>query len=63
VIEDEILIADFVQRGLESDGYHVESVFDGVVERRALGEEVDLSRRAAPYRRFGWVTGFDGCHR
>ena len=43
VIEDEPAIADFVQRGLEAQGYDVSSVGDGIEgERRALAEPVDL---------------------
>jgi CheY-like chemotaxis protein len=43
VIEDEVAIADFVHRGLESEGYRVESVFDGLDgERQALDGEFDL---------------------
>lgn len=43
LIEDEALIADFVKRGLEADGYQVETAFEGITgERRALSEAVDL---------------------
>ncbi|MGZ4202677.1 MAG: response regulator transcription factor [Thermoleophilaceae bacterium] len=43
VIEDEPAIADFVQRGLEAQGYEVSAVGDGIEgERRALAEPVDL---------------------
>jgi two-component system copper resistance phosphate regulon response regulator CusR len=43
VIEDEPAIADFVQRGLEAEGYQVTTVGDGIEgERRALAEPVDL---------------------
>src|ERR687885_2475999 len=43
VVEDETAIADFVQRGLESEGYAVACAYDGDEgERRALGRGVDL---------------------
>jgi DNA-binding response OmpR family regulator len=43
VVEDETAIADFVQRGLESEGYAVACAYDGDEgERRALGKGVDL---------------------
>ncbi len=43
VVEDEPAIADFVQRGLESEGFEVVSALDGIEgERRALDEPVDL---------------------
>ena len=43
VVEDEESIADFVQRGLEAEGYSVACAGDGVEgERQALGRDVDL---------------------
>lgn len=43
VIEDETAIADFVQRGLQAEGYAVAVASDGIEgERRALHEDVDL---------------------
>jgi DNA-binding response OmpR family regulator len=43
VVEDETAIADFVQRGLESEGYAVACAGDGIEgERLALGDDVDL---------------------
>ena len=43
VVEDETAIADFVQRGLEAEGYAVSCAGDGVVaEEMALGEDFDL---------------------
>jgi DNA-binding response OmpR family regulator len=43
VVEDETAIADFVQRGLEAEGYSVACAGDGVDgERQALGDDVDL---------------------
>jgi DNA-binding response OmpR family regulator len=43
VVEDETAIADFVQRGLEAEGYDVDCVYDGDSgEREALGNGVDL---------------------
>jgi DNA-binding response OmpR family regulator len=43
VVEDEAAIADFVQRGLEAEGYAVACAEDGLEgERRALDEDVDL---------------------
>jgi DNA-binding response OmpR family regulator len=43
VVEDETAIADFVQRGLEAEGYSVACVGDGVEgERQALDGDVDL---------------------
>src|SRR5919107_121299 len=43
VVEDEESIADFVQRGLEAEGYDVDCAYDGDDgERRALGRGVDL---------------------
>jgi DNA-binding response OmpR family regulator len=43
LIEDEPGIVDFVSRGLEAEGYVVESALDGVAgERRALAEGFDL---------------------
>ena len=43
VVEDETAIADFVQRGLEAEGYSVACVGDGVEgERQALADDVDL---------------------
>ena len=43
VVEDEPAIADFVQRGLESEGFEVVCAADGIEgERRALQEPVDL---------------------
>jgi DNA-binding response OmpR family regulator len=42
-VEDETSIADFVQRGLEGEGYAVTCAYDGEDgERRAMDEEVDL---------------------
>ncbi len=43
VVEDEVAIADFIQRGLEAEGYSVLSASDGIEgERLALGHAVDL---------------------
>jgi DNA-binding response OmpR family regulator len=43
VVEDEPAIADFVVRGLQAEGYAVDSVADGLDgERRATTEDVDL---------------------
>src|SRR3954469_1698036 len=43
VVEDETAIADFVQRGLEAEGYAVACADDGPEgERQALDEDVDL---------------------
>src|ERR1700709_385654 len=43
VVEDETAIADFVQRGLEAEGYAVECALDGVEgERQAMSNDVDL---------------------
>jgi DNA-binding response OmpR family regulator len=43
VVEDETAIADFVQRGLEAEGYSVACAGDGVEgERQALSDGVDL---------------------
>ena len=43
VVEDETAIADFVQRGLESEGYDVDCAYDGdEAEKQALGSAVDL---------------------
>lgn len=43
LIEDEAAIADFVQRGLQAEGYAVSLASDGVEgERAALGDDVDL---------------------
>jgi len=43
VVEDETAIADFVQRGLEAEGYSVACAHDGDDgERQALGSTVDL---------------------
>src|SRR4051794_39075042 len=43
VVEDETAIADFVQRGLEAEGYSVACAGDGPEgERQALAENVDL---------------------
>ncbi|HEY0633025.1 MAG TPA: response regulator transcription factor [Thermoleophilaceae bacterium] len=43
VVEDETAIADFVQRGLESEGYAVACAGDGLEgERQALEDNVDL---------------------
>jgi DNA-binding response OmpR family regulator len=43
VVEDETAIADFVQRGLESEGYSVACAYDGdEAERQALGKGIDL---------------------
>ena len=43
VVEDETAIADFVQRGLEAEGYSVACAGDGPEgERQALSENVDL---------------------
>jgi DNA-binding response OmpR family regulator len=43
VVEDETAIADFVQRGLEAEGYAVACAHDGDDgERQALGSRVDL---------------------
>ena len=43
VVEDETSIADFVQRGLESEGYRVATAYDGdEAERIALNDRVDL---------------------
>src|SRR5947208_12824938 len=43
VVEDETAIADFVQRGLESEGYAVECAADGLEgEKQALEGKPDL---------------------
>lgn len=43
LIEDEAAIADFVQRGLQAEGYAVSLASDGVEgERSALGDDIDL---------------------
>jgi DNA-binding response OmpR family regulator len=43
VVEDETAIADFVQRGLEAEGYTVDCADDGIDgERQALDHDVDL---------------------
>jgi len=43
LIEDEVAIADFVQRGLQAEGHVVRLASDGVEgERAALGDDVDL---------------------
>jgi DNA-binding response OmpR family regulator len=43
VVEDESAIADFVQRGLEAEGYAVACVGDGIeAEQQALAEDFDL---------------------
>jgi DNA-binding response OmpR family regulator len=43
VVEDETAIADFVQRGLEAEGYAVACAHDGDEgERQALGDSIDL---------------------
>lgn len=43
VVEDETAIADFVQRGLEAEGYAVACAHDGDDgERQALGDSIDL---------------------
>jgi DNA-binding response OmpR family regulator len=43
VVEDETAIADFVQRGLEAEGYSVACAADGVDgEEQALKDDVDL---------------------
>jgi DNA-binding response OmpR family regulator len=43
VVEDEASIADFLVRGLESEGYRARSAADGIAgERIALGDDVDL---------------------
>jgi DNA-binding response OmpR family regulator len=43
VVEDEAAIADFVQRGLEAEGYTVACAEDGIDgERQALDDDVDL---------------------
>jgi DNA-binding response OmpR family regulator len=43
VVEDEVAIADFLQHGLETEGYTVRTVSDGVKgEKLALGGDVDL---------------------
>jgi DNA-binding response OmpR family regulator len=43
VVEDETAIADFVQRGLEAEGYSVACALDGPEgERQAVEEDVDL---------------------
>ena len=43
VIEDEPAIADFIQRGLEAEGYSVSCAGDGIAgERLAIEERVDL---------------------
>jgi DNA-binding response OmpR family regulator len=43
VVEDETAIADFVQRGLEAEGYSVACAGDGPEgERQALSDNVDL---------------------
>src|SRR5919205_1016616 len=44
VVEDETAIADFVQRGLEAEGYSVACAYDGDDgERKAIGDSVDLA--------------------
>src|SRR3954466_13152651 len=43
VVEDETAIADFVQRGLEAEGYSVACALDGEEgERQALADAVGL---------------------
>ncbi len=43
MVEDEVAIADFIQRGLDAEGHAVGTALDGGDgERRALDEEVDL---------------------
>ncbi len=43
VVEDETAIADFVQRGLEAEGYAVACAADGLEgEQQALEDDVDL---------------------
>ena len=43
VVEDEPAIADFIQRGLQAEGYAVSCAADGLEgERRALADDVDL---------------------
>jgi DNA-binding response OmpR family regulator len=43
VVEDESAIADFIQRGLEAEGYAVACASDGLEgERQALAADVDL---------------------
>jgi two-component system copper resistance phosphate regulon response regulator CusR len=43
VVEDETAISDFVQRGLEAEGYSVDCADDGPEgERQALANDVDL---------------------
>ncbi len=43
VVEDEPGIVDFLQRGLQAEGFRVESTRDGIEgERRALSESFDL---------------------
>jgi DNA-binding response OmpR family regulator len=43
VVEDEPAIADFLRRGLQSEGYSVDCALDGLDgERRALSGDVDL---------------------
>lgn len=43
VVEDELAIADFIQRGLDAEGHAVGTAPDGGEgERRALDEDVDL---------------------
>ncbi len=43
VVEDETAIADFIQRGLQAEGYAVASVGDGIEgERQALAGDIDL---------------------
>lgn len=43
MVEDELAIADFIQRGLDAEGHAVGTALDGRDgERRALDEEVDL---------------------
>jgi DNA-binding response OmpR family regulator len=43
VVEDETAIADFVQRGLEAEGYSVACAADGLEgEQQALEDDVDL---------------------
>lgn len=43
IVEDEAPIADFIERGLEAEGYAVTSALDGIEgERQALADDVDL---------------------
>jgi DNA-binding response OmpR family regulator len=43
VVEDEPGIVDFLERGLQAEGFRVESTYDGLEgERRALSESFDL---------------------